>query len=145
MQIYFRAGRLSYKFIPGQPWKGLQLKKKKENTESQLSSSIYLWMKKSFGLFSFFFVLFFVLLSFFFLMESISLLFFNAKGKTVPMKSNRLQHFNSLEIKRNPPCCKPWLQLDPFRALGCQYACLTAFTSRVQLEALPLVLPTPHL
>lgn len=87
----------------------------------------------------------FVLLSFFFLMESISLLFFNAKGKTVPMKSNRLQHFNSLEIKRNPPCCKPWLQLDPFRALGCQYACLTAFTSRVQLEALPLVLPTPHL
>lgn len=33
MQIYFRAGRLSCKFIPGQPWQAFQLKKKKDNAE----------------------------------------------------------------------------------------------------------------
>lgn len=56
MQIYFRAGRQSYRFIPGQPWKALQLTKKKENTEKKLPISMYLRMKKSFGLVLFFFV-----------------------------------------------------------------------------------------
>lgn len=61
MQIYFRAGRLSSKLIPGQPWRALQLTKKKENTETKVSINIYLRLKKkyiwTFSFFLFFFPL----------------------------------------------------------------------------------------
>jgi len=60
MQIYFRLGRLSYKFIPSQPRRVFQLKKKKENTESKVSIGIYLWIKMSFVFFFFVVVCFFL-------------------------------------------------------------------------------------
>lgn len=90
MQIFFRVGRLSYKFIPGQPRKVFQFKKKKENTESKVSTDIHLWIKVSFV----FFFFFCCCLGFFFFpffkknVNISSLSFFKRKGKRCPWWAN---------------------------------------------------------
>ena len=77
MQIYFRAGRLSSKLIPGQPWRALQLTKKIQKVKFP-STFIFGFFKKCIWTFSFF--LFFI--PFFKKCESISsLLFSNRKEK----------------------------------------------------------------